>query len=163
RWTTAKIAAIRSLAEHTTEHVRSHLPKIYSRELIDVLFAQPYCRISDLVAKGIAQRQAASRHLQQLVTLGILREVSVGKEKLFIHPKLMQLLSRDGNGIVMYGCHASHAASVKVRTTIRLSPEFIHPVISGRRRGLADTRRCRLERMAGDAFGRMSRSSALLK
>lgn len=103
RWTTAKIAAIRSLAEHTTEHVRSRLPKIYSHELIDVIFEQPYCRISDLVAKGIAQRQAASRHLQQLVTLGVLREISVGKEKLFIHPKLMQLLSRDGNAVGNYG------------------------------------------------------------
>lgn len=30
RWTTDKIAAIRALAEHTTRHVREHLPKIYS-------------------------------------------------------------------------------------------------------------------------------------
>ena len=30
-WTTAKIAAIRALAEHTTAHVRKRLPKIYSR------------------------------------------------------------------------------------------------------------------------------------
>lgn len=97
KWTTGKIAAIRGLAEHTTEYVRTRLPKIYSRELVDVIFEQPYCRIGNLVDKGIAQRQAASRYLHYLVSLGVLREMPFGKEKLFIHPKLMQLLDRDNN------------------------------------------------------------------
>ena len=102
RWTTAKIAAIRALAEHTTEHVRTRLPKIYSRELVDVIFEQPYSRIGNLVDKGIAKRQAASRYLHELTALGVLREMPLGKEKLFIHPKLMQLLSRDGNRFEPY-------------------------------------------------------------
>lgn len=38
RWTTGKIAAIRTLAEHTSEHVRARLPRIYTRELVDVIF-----------------------------------------------------------------------------------------------------------------------------
>lgn len=102
RWTTAKVAAIRSLAEHTTEHVRTRLPRIYSRELVDVIFEQPYCRIANLVEKDIAKRQAASRYLKDLVELGVLREMQYGKEKLFIHPKLMQLLTRDSNAFVPY-------------------------------------------------------------
>jgi len=102
RWTTGKIAAIRTLAEHTTEFVRQHAPKIYTRELVDVIFEQPYCRIANLVEKGVAQRQAASRYLKELVGLGVLREMQLGKEKLFIHPKLMGLLSRDGNQWVPY-------------------------------------------------------------
>ena len=102
KWTTGKIAAIRKLAEHTTEHVRTRLPKIYTRELVDVIFEQPYCRIGNLVDKGIAQRQAASRYLHDLADLGVLREMPFGKEKLFIHPKLMQLLSRDNNQFQPY-------------------------------------------------------------
>lgn len=102
RWTTGKIAAIRALAEQTTEHVRTHLPKIYTRELVDVIFEQPYCRIGNLVDKGIAQRQAASRYLHDLAHLGVLREMPFGKEKLFIQPKLMQLLSRDSNQFQPY-------------------------------------------------------------
>lgn len=102
QWTTAKIGAIRQLAEHTTEHVRTHLHKIYSRELVDVVFEQPYCRIANLVDKGVAQRQAASRYLKELAALGVLRETQVGKEKLFIHPKLMQLLTRDSNHFTPY-------------------------------------------------------------
>ncbi len=102
RWTTGKIAAIRQLAEHTTEHIRLSLPKIYSRELVDVIFEQPYCRIGNLVDKQIGQRQAASRYLKELVALGVLREMAYGKEKLFIHPKLMQLLSKDSNEFQTY-------------------------------------------------------------
>lgn len=102
QWTTAKIAAIRALAEHTKETVRSQLPKIYSRELVDIIFEQPYCRINNLVEKGIAQRQAGSRYLKELVTLGILTEVEIGREKLFIHPKLMKLLSQDDNAFSLY-------------------------------------------------------------
>jgi len=103
RWTTEKIAAIRALAEHTTAHMRAVLPKIYSRELVDVIFEQPYCRISDLVRKGVAKRQSASRYLKELTEKKILREMAVGKEKLFIHPKLMLLLSQDGNQFDEYG------------------------------------------------------------
>lgn len=101
-WTTQKIGAIRTLVEHTTAHVRQRLPKTYTRELIDVIFEQPYCRIGNLVEKGIAQRQAASRYLKDLAALGVLQEVSVGKEKIFIHPKLMQLLERDSNVFAPY-------------------------------------------------------------
>lgn len=102
RWTTAKIAAIRSLAEHTAHYIREKQAKIYSRELVDVIFEQPYCRISNLVDKKIAQRQAASGYLKELVSIGVLRELQVGREKLFTHPKLMQLLTRDNNQFEAY-------------------------------------------------------------
>ncbi len=101
-WTTAKIAAIRSLQATTIAHVKKAAPKIYSRELVDVIFELPYCRIQNVVEKKIAGRQAASRYLKQLVEIDVLKEVAVGREKLFIHPKLVQLLTRDGNRITPY-------------------------------------------------------------
>jgi Fic family protein len=101
-WTTAKIGAVRKLASGTAEHVRAKLPKIYSHELVDVIFEQPYCRIANLVEAGIAGRQAASRHLKALVAIGVLREQTFGKEKLFVHPKLMTLLTRDSNTFQSY-------------------------------------------------------------
>lgn len=101
-WTTAKINAVRELLIQTTEHVKQREPRIYSRELVDVIFEQPYCRISNLVEKGIAKRQTASRYLHALVSIGVLKEEVHGQEKLFIHPRLMQLLKADGNGFVPY-------------------------------------------------------------
>lgn len=102
RWTTAKIAAIRSLSALTIVHVKQAAPKIYSRELVDLIFDLPYCRIQNVVDKEIAGRQAASRYLKQLVDIGVLQEVTVGREKIFIHPKLMQLLTHDDNAVVAY-------------------------------------------------------------
>lgn len=101
-WTTAKIAAIRALSEHTVEFVRNKLPKVYSHELVSLIFELPYCRISSLADAGIAKRQAASQYLKQLVEIGVLIEAPVTKEKLFIHPKLMQLLTQDTNTFKPY-------------------------------------------------------------
>lgn len=101
-WTTAKIAAIRTLSELTTEHVRARLPKVYSHELVSLLFELPYCRIASLTQTGIAKRQTASVYLKQLVEIGVLTEQDAGKEKLFIHPRLMQLLTRDDNTVAPY-------------------------------------------------------------
>ena len=101
-WTTAKIAAIRSLAERTVNHVRERLPKIYSRELVDLLFVQPYCRIVNVTDAGLAQRQAASRYLRKMVEIGVLEERKVGREKLFVHPRLMKLLTTDENEFEPY-------------------------------------------------------------
>jgi Fic family protein len=101
-WTVAKIGAIRALAAHTADHVRRRLPKIYSRELVDIVFEQPYCRIANLVEAHVAERQAASRYLKALASIGVLREQTFGRERLFVHPKLMTLLTHDVNGFEPY-------------------------------------------------------------
>lgn len=97
RWTTDKIAAIRRLAEAETEYLRTRHPKLFDRDLVDVIFEQPYCRIRNVVQRGTGTRQLASRQLHALVDAGILRELTIGREKLFVHPRLMRLLTRDSN------------------------------------------------------------------
>jgi Fic family protein len=101
-WTTAKIEAIRLLSAHTAEHVRERLPKIHSQELIDLIFELPYCRIPNLVEAKIAARQAASRYLKQLAEIGVLEEQAVGREKLFLHPKYLRLLTQESNTFKKY-------------------------------------------------------------
>ncbi len=102
KWTTGKISAIRALQEHTVEFVKGAAPRVYSRELIEVIFEKPYCRIQDLIDANIAARQTASIYLKELVALKVLNEITFGREKLFIHPKLMQLLTKDKNDFVPY-------------------------------------------------------------
>ncbi len=101
-WTTQKIGAIRQLMRATAEFVSHELPKIYSRELIDVLFEQPYCRIGNVVEAGIVGRQAASRYLQALASIGVLEAQKSGRDVLFVHPKLVRLLTRDPNKFSRY-------------------------------------------------------------
>jgi Fic family protein len=97
-----KINAIRRLIEHTTDFVRQNVPRIYSYELVNIIFEQPYCRIQNLIDTNIAHRQTASTYLKKLAEIGVLKEVSKGKEKLFVHPKLMQLLTNDKNQFSEY-------------------------------------------------------------
>ena len=102
RWTSEKIDAIRDLLSHTCEYVKEKLPKIYSRELVDNIFFQPYCRIENLVDAGIGKREAASKYLKALANIGILKEEKIGREKMFIHPAFLKLLTTDRNGIERY-------------------------------------------------------------
>ena len=101
-WTTAKIKAIQDLLAHTCDYVRQRLPKIYSRELVENIFEQPYCRIKNIVEQDIAKRQTASVYLKRLVEIGVLKELKVGKERLYIHPKFLQLLTQDDNSYERY-------------------------------------------------------------
>jgi Fic family protein len=101
-WTVKKIAAIRQLRQAAVVHARRAAPKIYSRELLDLVFELPYSRIGNLTERGIAKRQTASIYLKELTRIGILEEKIVGREKLFINPKLMGLLTREGNEVAGY-------------------------------------------------------------
>src|SRR5690606_23404965 len=93
RWTTRKIEDIGALRQAAIAHVRARAPKIYSRELIDVIFSQPYCRIHNLVDAAIAQRQTAAVYLATLADIGVLRALKVGRDKLFVHPALTRILT----------------------------------------------------------------------
>lgn len=101
-WTTDKIKAIRELMEHTASFVQDKLPKIYSWELVELLFKQPYCRISNLVDAGVAKRQTASVYLKQLCDAGVLKEIKSGRENMFVHPKYIELLTGEENIWVYY-------------------------------------------------------------
>ncbi|HGH6491782.1 TPA: protein adenylyltransferase Fic [Neisseria meningitidis] len=101
-WTVAKIDAIRRLFEQTRQHIRTHAQGIYTHELVNLLFEQPYTRIANLEAAGIAKRQTASKYLKELSDIGVLQEIAIGRDKLFIHPRLMELLRGEGNSFTSF-------------------------------------------------------------
>jgi len=54
-------------------------------------------RIQYLVDCGVAKRQTASSYLKQLADIGVLEERQAGREKLFVNPRLMHLMTEDSN------------------------------------------------------------------
>ena len=93
-WTTGRILAIRELFEKTLAECRARLPaKVYSKELVEMIFTQPYCRIPFLVDAGIAKRQTASEYLRELEKLGILEVEKQGRDVIYRHPALLAVLS----------------------------------------------------------------------
>lgn len=94
KFTCARIQAIRHLLEQTLEQARDILPNhVYSKELIELIFMHPYCKITHLVEHNIAKRVTASTYLAEMVKAGILEMRKVGKENVYVNIALMNLLS----------------------------------------------------------------------
>lgn len=92
--TIIKIRQIKNLLDTTIERVKEKAAKIYSRELVETLFVNPYCKVGFLVNSIGVERKAASRYLHQLVEVGILEERKLGKEKIYINKDLLEVLKK---------------------------------------------------------------------
>ena len=92
RKTREKILAIRDLMNADIEKVQAELPKIYTKDLLEQLYHQPYCKIRFLEEAGIAQRQTASHYLKELARIGVLEPFKSGREIYYINKKFLELL-----------------------------------------------------------------------
>jgi Fic family protein len=87
------IEDILALMEKTIGQARESLPKTtYSKELVELLFVQPYTKIDHLVRNNIAERRTASKYLKQLEDIRVLESFRSWKEIIYINRELMELL-----------------------------------------------------------------------
>jgi Fic family protein len=94
-YTRDKILSIRNLLNETLEFTKENLPsRIYSKDLIELLFHQPYTKAQFLVDAGIVKRQAAADYLKKLEEIEVLSSRKVGKENLYLNTKLYEILSK---------------------------------------------------------------------
>ncbi|WP_211341837.1 Fic family protein [Ulvibacterium marinum] len=94
-YTLEKINAIDHLMDETISYAKEKLPtRVYSKELIELLFEQPYCKVKFLVDQNIAKRQTAAEYLYELEKIGILKQEKVGIENLFLNVKLYDILRK---------------------------------------------------------------------
>ena len=94
RWTTDRVLAIRALFDTTVARCRQELPgHIYSKEFVELAFVQPYVKVKFVVDAGIAKRQTAATYLRELEKLGILVSERHGREVIYKHPALLELIS----------------------------------------------------------------------
>jgi Fic family protein len=94
RSTTRKIAAVRACQVDIAERARAATTGGRDAQFLSVLFEQPYCRISTVVARCEVSRQTASTWLHALVEAGLLGDVKVGREVLFVNRELLDVLTR---------------------------------------------------------------------
>ena len=92
--TLSRIDAILALQLQFADRLRSKLPKIYSLELVQLLFANPYTKIEFLVRAEIAKRQTASKYLDEIAKLGLLVVIERGREKYFVNRPLIDVLGK---------------------------------------------------------------------
>lgn len=87
------VLKVRRALDEAVELARKNMNRGYSKELVELVFEQPYTRIPFLETAGIAKRQAASEYLHELVRIGILSSEKKGREVLFRNEKLLGILS----------------------------------------------------------------------
>ncbi len=92
--TIAKIISIKNLLDQTLITVQTQLPKVYKKELVELLFEQPYSKIGFVVNRLNVERKAASRYLKEMESLGILEAKQVGRETLYINKGLIEMLKQ---------------------------------------------------------------------
>jgi len=85
---------VMELFAKVSEQIKENHRKIYSKELVEVLFSNVYTRISDLVDNHIASRNIASKYLQALEP-EILRKESIGREAIYINIELFELFKKE--------------------------------------------------------------------
>ena len=92
RETRERIVAIKDLLNKTAELVRKKTSKIYSKDLVEAVFNQPYSKIKFLEDAGIGNRQTASFYLKELEKIGVLRGIRKGRELYYINSKFLDVL-----------------------------------------------------------------------
>lgn len=89
-----QVTRIRALMEEVRHKVQRDAPGIYSKDLVELVFRQPYTKIQFLVDAGLAKRQTASAYLKMLADLGVLRAAKQGREVYYVNDALFAELVR---------------------------------------------------------------------
>lgn len=93
RDTRTRIEAIRDLMDETSKVAQDKTGKAYSKDLVELIFEQPYCKIRFLEDRGIAMRQTASNYLKAFADAGLLHAVKAGREIFYINHRLLRVLA----------------------------------------------------------------------
>lgn len=89
-----QVSEMNKLFEQTKEKTRKELPKMYSKELIELLFEHPYSKSEFLENRLSISRITAAKYLKSLEKIGILESKKVWKETLYINISLFELLKK---------------------------------------------------------------------
>jgi len=86
------ITDIHELMNETKEKIKNELPKMYSKDLVEILFMHPYTKIEFLVDELNVYRDTAGRYLKKLEAIGVVKTVKIKNTKYFINVVLFDRL-----------------------------------------------------------------------
>ncbi|SEM08001.1 Fic family protein [bacterium A37T11] len=94
RATIKQISSIKALFTKTQEKVKAADSKLYNKELLELIFEQPYSKIEFVVERLSVSRVTATKYLKGLEQIGILTAKKVWKETLYVNEELFDLLKK---------------------------------------------------------------------
>ena len=87
-----RLDQVTNLMEYTAEQIRITLPKVYSKDLVEIIFRLPYTKRQSLIDAGLGTPKTVGNYLSELEAAGFLTSKKVGKEKLYLNTALMNIL-----------------------------------------------------------------------
>ncbi len=82
------------LMQELSDEIKIKTPKVYSKDLVEILFKLPYTKRKFLIDAGLGTPKTVGNYLRELEDQGILKSIKLGKEKLYLNNKLMEVLER---------------------------------------------------------------------
>lgn len=92
--TIEKIDEIQAVHNEMQAELRTVLPSGANADLLDVLFEQPYCRISTVMSRCRVSRPTATKWLKLLADDGVLTPLRAGKHLLYVNTRFFSVLTR---------------------------------------------------------------------
>jgi Fic family protein len=89
-----RLSAISDAMQSMVVELKRDLPKVYSKELVDLLFKLPYTKRQHLVEAKIGNLKTVGQYLMELERHGLLSAEKVGKEKLYVNRTLINILEK---------------------------------------------------------------------
>ena len=80
------------LMEQMTTEIKETIPKVYTKELVEILFRLPYTKRQFLIDAKLGSPKTVGNYLMELEKSGFLISEKVGKEKLYLNHKLVAVL-----------------------------------------------------------------------
>jgi len=85
------ILKIKSLMQEYKNRLRKELPKIYSQDLLNTLFKEPYTKISFVQRDLIVSYVTARKYLETLTTYNYLTKIQKGKSSYYLNTSLLDI------------------------------------------------------------------------
>ncbi len=89
-----RLKEIMELMHKMSEEIRNELPKVYTKDLIEIIFKLPYTKRQNLIDAKLGTPKTVGNYLMALEDKGFLKSVKVGKEKLYLNYRLMKILEK---------------------------------------------------------------------
>ncbi len=93
RQTIVLIQSIKDLMQQYKTKLRGELPKIYSQDLLNIIFSHPYSKVEFVVQGLNVTRLTATRYLNEMTRIGLMSRQKLGRDNYYINISLFNLLS----------------------------------------------------------------------
>lgn len=89
-----RLRDVTELMEVMSTEIKQSLPKVYTKELVEILFRLPYTKRKFLIEAKLGTPKTVGNYLILLEEVGFLKSEKVGKEKLYLNHRLMNNLEQ---------------------------------------------------------------------